>query len=680
MNIMPKITLRDKLALRVLTRSGLIDTTKNQPLSLVPAWQKYTFIAPTFSALIENAYKANSAIYACCEALAFAFPEPKLIVKTNRKGDMTVDPAHPVAKLLSAPNQDMGQAELLQFAIVYAALGGNCYFYKVRSQSGKVLALYPFSDGHITPIVGHTTNEGLVAAYELDVGDGNKMIIPKADMIQWRFMPDPAQPARGMGAVVAAAKEVDTDNEATAYIFNLLKNDATPRLAVTLSPEDSLTEDKARRLRREWKTIFGSGGSEKSGVAFLESGMKIEKVGLNMQELAFTALKAVPEARIASNFRVPPIIAGLNVGLERSTFSNYGEARQAFTEDTLAPLWRSLASELQAGLSKDFTGGEFEISFDLMTVRALQPDIDKLWERVNAAFTGGWITRADARRQVNLPVDDNQDDVYKDELSAAAVLPLNKEGRIADMKRRARRGDMVHYSRALQRVRKSVAGRMANKVDLFFSELSGLVEQRLRDSDYALPKGKGKGATKAVIPDPNNLIIPADFNDLVEIYKHYYIEVAQASWELLNLSLGVSVAFDLTDPIITEALAHAGTRIRQVTDTTLEEVRALLQHANENGWSIDHIVAGDPDSGVRGMRQVVEETYRNRARAIARTELGTAQNIVTANRFAEAGVAMVEILDNGLDDDDEPCQVANGQIWTVEYFLAHPLEDRKSVV
>jgi hypothetical protein len=37
-------------------------------------------------------------------------------------------------------------------------------------------------------------------------------------------------------------------------------------------------------------------------------------------------------------------------------------------------------------------------------------------------------------------------------------------------------------------------------------------------------------------------------------------------------------------------------------------------------------------------------------------------------------VHLVEILDNGDTDDDEPCKVANGQIWTIEFFESNRLE------
>ena len=52
--------------------------------------------------------------------------------------------------------------------------------------------------------------------------------------------------------------------------------------------------------------------------------------------------------------RVPPIIAGLNVGLERSTFANYSEAVTHFTTGTLVPLWRIVASEVEADLEEVF--------------------------------------------------------------------------------------------------------------------------------------------------------------------------------------------------------------------------------------------------------------------------------------------------------------------------------------
>jgi hypothetical protein len=94
--------------------------------------------------------------------------------------------------------------------------------------------------------------------------------------------------------------------------------------------------------------------------------------------------------------------------------SDYGDqaARRAFTELTLAALWRSLASELYNGLKDDFlVKPNFNLQFDLRKVRALQEEETKVWERVTLAFSRSVITRAEAKQYMGLvPV--QGDEVY----------------------------------------------------------------------------------------------------------------------------------------------------------------------------------------------------------------------------------------------------------------------------
>jgi hypothetical protein len=123
---------------------------------------------------------------------------------------------------------------------------------------------------------------------------------------------------------------------------------------------------------------------------------------------------------------------------------------------------------------------------------------------------------------------------------------------------------------------------------------------------------------------------------------------------------------------VTDVLKTAATRVKDINDTTMQEIRDALKYGNENGWSIDQLVRGDENQP--GLRDIVDETYKDRARTIARTELGEAQNAATVSRYKDADVKLVEILDNGSTDDDDECKEANGQIWTIGYFSSHALE------
>ncbi len=638
-----------------------------------PKWARYAFLPISWRRLLEG-YTKNSAVAACVTTLAFSFPEPPLMAGHEEEGRFVPDYSHPIMQLIRQPNPDMGEVELMQFAITYAAVGGNLYLWKQRRQNGQVMALWPFSDAQISPVPGQTTADGFVKGYEIDPGDGQKIPIPKDDMIHWKWMPDPNQPWRGIGAIEFAIKEADKDAEATQYVYSLLKNNAVPPVVVTLAEGDDFDETKADRLRATWKQKLG--GENAGNVAFIEYGMKAEKMGFDLQQLAAESLNAVPEARIAAAFRVPPVVAGLSVGLKRSDYGDQA-ARRSFTELTLAALWRSLASELYNGLKDEFNvKPNFTLQFDLRKVRALLEEETKVWERVTLAFDRSGITRKEMKEMLGIKPQPG-DDVYKVSLATefvaantGVVVRSDQQSAVSDQQAEGKRKEVRRLKarvggQLLQRIRLEVARRMTQAVDVFFSQLADRVVERAGKKDEG-------GRMKADLPRAGELVNADDRTKLETLVKRFYVEITQLSWETWNFVLGVEKAFDLTDPIVTRLLESAATRVKDINDTTMQEIRDALKYANEQGWSIDQLVRGDETHP--GLRDIVDETYKNRARTIARTELGEAQNSATVSRYKEAGVKLVEILDNGSTDDDEECQVANGQIWTLSYFNSNPLE------
>jgi hypothetical protein len=324
------------------------------------------------------------------------------------------------------------------------------------------------------------------------------------------------------------------------------------------------------------------------------------------------------------------------------------------------------------------TPDNFVLWFDVSKVGALQELEKDKRQSVNELWKSGLWTREEAKIALGmkpLPADKvyyvslatefvPADQVVVRETQpaekppAANPAPPNPDDQSTDGKQRKN----ATGGRMLQRIRLSVAKRMESAVDVYFSQLSDRVTERA---------GKSLTPSKK-LPSASNLITNDDKKKLEELIKRFYIEIIQLSWSTWNYTLGVELAFDLTDPIVTEALRNAATQVKEITETTMEEIRGALEYGNEQGWSVDQLVRGD--EAQRGLRDIVDETYKDRARVIARTELGEAQNNATVARYKDAGVGLVEILDNGSTDDDEECRIANGQIWTLEYFAANTLE------
>jgi hypothetical protein len=314
--------------------------------------------------------------------------------------------------------------------------------------------------------------------------------------------------------------------------------------------------------------------------------------------------------------------------------------------------------------------------------------VTELWTRRLSAVDKGVITRADFKRGVGLKAGPD-DEVYRESMiyswvpvgEQAQPVPDGKTKGIASQHplamTKSKNSSGVVYGRALQRIRRSMWPNMAKDMDAYFSSLSDRVVSRAGKSlqgtaDSLSQKQLGDAKTAKGLPGVDDLLTPKDESDLVKLLKRWYVAIAEASWETINLSLGIDLAFDLADHAITAMLSKAGGEVAEITKTTRSALVDALQYGNEQGWSIGQLVKGDETHP--GIQEIVEETYKNRSTTIARTELGNAQNTVTAERYKANGVSVVGILDNGDDDDDEPCKIANGQVWTLAFFEANPLE------
>jgi HK97 family phage portal protein len=685
---------------------------KSAGFSIVPPWVSTSILMPTFRSLTEEAYQKNAVFLACVEALAFGFMEPPLLAWDGK--DSTAQPLadHPARKLIENPNPQMSESDFSVMVMTYIAISGNCYLYKARNSRGAPVELWPYHDGQIRPLPG---GGSWVRGYEFIHANREPEFIDAADIIHLKWpTPDPKQPWMAQPPLRAAAAEVDSDNEASRYLRALLQNDAVPRTVVTLPPGGKMSNDEKHRFRANWQALYG--GDNSGGVAVLENGATIARLGLDLQQLAFEAMHRVPEKRICAVMRTPPVIAGLG---DDPTYANSDAAYYRWTRSTLVPLWTLVGAAMQKGLSKDFGG--VVLGYDTSQVQALQEDTTDLWGRVlNAWDKGiledkneargllnlprmqpttddalattskeaapilgyhietGVVSHNEARAQLGLPPEDETMDARLRKLQSilataqAAVnvgLPLETALTLVGMTplpplpeppaltdgAKARKATGRQTAEELRRIRTRSAATLERQLDAFFAKLAGLVV------------GRAEGGTT----EADRLLRTDDFDDLERATQDRITEMLRRSWPLWNETLGVGLSFDLDDPAVARALADSATRVKGISDYTREKIREVLIYGAEQDWSTDQIVRGD--DGRPGLRAVVDETYKGRARNIARTETATAQNVAAHARFEAAGITHVEVLDGGGDDSDDECNRLNGTRQTLAWAQANPI-------
>jgi HK97 family phage portal protein len=344
--------------------------------------------------LASEGYRSNEVVYACVREIASTAAEVALRVVDNNNEPL---PDHPLQQLLDHPNPEHSPFELIEALLTDLLVYGNAFLLKERDPLARsaprapdtgatahpgspfaagrseltndtVSALWKLRPDRIRIVPG---SRRLVRTYIHRVGERETQLAPR-DVIHFR-LPDPTNDLWGLSPIQVAARQIDTDNEASKFVDAFFRNAAVPFGIIKLKRTLRGGEPEARRIGQRWTDRFrGLLGRFQIGV--LDADAEFQRIGLTQEEMAFPELRAQTEARICAAFRVPPVLVGVKVGLDRSTFSNMAEARRFFWENTMLSLYRRVESKYAASLTPEFSGpGEsVRVRFDFSAVAALK--------------------------------------------------------------------------------------------------------------------------------------------------------------------------------------------------------------------------------------------------------------------------------------------------------------------
>jgi len=207
-------------------------------------------------------------------------------------------------------------------------------------------------------------------------------------------------------------------------------------------------------VRTRWSEIYG-GVDNWDQVGVLDQTGEYKRIGYSFDEMGFEVLDERNETRILGPFGVPPILIGSRVGLARSTYSNYEQARDAFWQDTAIHEMRLFEDDLQYHLS---SGGAW-VAFDYSDVPAFQNDLPPIVDAWVKLVSLG-VPKAQAAEVVGLPLGDLED------------------------------GDVAYMPLGLVPLQEAAEARQANR--------DALAESRNSGNDE---RGKDKGMARKYDPD-----------------------------------------------------------------------------------------------------------------------------------------------------------------------------------
>lgn len=354
--------------------------------------------------------RSNSIVAACVKWLARTFPEAPLVVRERvgrgKQGEWEDRPDHRLQELLDRPNPFYSGLHLWS-ATVADWMFGDAYWVKVRSGDGRVAQLWWMPSWMMAP----KWDDGAFISYYEQTVDGQVIRWRLEDVVHFRNGNDPKNPRQGLG-LKSLIREVATDQEAAGWTVAMVRNVNPP--GVVISPDASVVLDaaNAERVKQTFSARFS--GERRGEPLVMSSATKVDVLSFSPEQMNLKDIRRVPEERITAYLGIPAVVVGLGAGLDRSTFANFAEAREAAYESCLIPTQRLFAADLNAQLVPEFGDPKrLRLEFDLSQVRVLQDDQNALHERARADLLAGLLSLNEARQMLGLePVDGDAGDMH----------------------------------------------------------------------------------------------------------------------------------------------------------------------------------------------------------------------------------------------------------------------------
>lgn len=373
---MPSLRKRISTAVKVLWY-GL--PRKNLPF----AWPDLVADKPQWrlidvASYIREGFNENTLVYSAVMFKARSMSAaPLRVYRGAKEFPERVEDDHPLVALVERPNEHQSWIEFHSQNVVFLNITGEVFLFR-DPKNGYVYSLRP--DRVIIRPTGLGVSAGIFGYVYVPEGKSVSEGVPILPEYMYHIkLPNPSDPLEGMGygmpPLGPGARSTDIDNMVTSFLYLFFKRGAM--LTGLLKFKAALNDSICSELLSRWKARYG--GYDKWGVGILDRGGEYERIALTFQEMGFEDLDARNETRILGPFGIPPILIGSRVGLERSTYANYGEARKMVWQDTLWPELQLYQAEYERAFAAE---GVFT-KFDVSQVPAMQLDLPPL---VGAAY------------------------------------------------------------------------------------------------------------------------------------------------------------------------------------------------------------------------------------------------------------------------------------------------------
>jgi hypothetical protein len=503
----------------------------------------------------------------------------------------------------------------------------------------------------------------------------------------------------GIGPVEVCLAQVGLQNKMDSFLKAFFDHGAMPvyGLIPKIDPNGGFGQAEADAMKAAWANKYGGIGRG-AEPAVLVSVEDVKRLSFDFDELAWTDLRDLSDLAICQAFGVHPAMVGTRAGLEHSdSRANAAEARRAFYEDTVVPLWDRFDGFTTIGLLPEFDQRPTTVlRFDTSDVPALQENRNARAGWVVQATLGGAMTVHAMHRELGLPEPEGED-FYLRTLAQSAVpaddpleereppaaappaqppptMPMDDddEGRSAWRVITLNGHGPSERRAAIGLANRTAIGRVADRATPLYrafwrSQGQRIAAAAVRSSQTVVAAHNGNGHERRDLAE-------IDWDDetrrLLEVLTRNHQLAAAAAITAANDALGTSIAFDLANPHLRRVIDQLAARVVGISAQTRADVAGVVSDALTEGVDLPELS--------RRLTGLFEESYRNRAMTVARTESQVAFNSASTVGYRESGlVDRVELHDNPEHTDDYgasdglSCAERNGLIVPIDQASTH---------
>jgi HK97 family phage portal protein len=285
------------------------------------------------------------------------------IVQRERSNEEyeALDRNHPLCRLLEKPNPMQTGNQLFWLAHTHADLCGNAYIIKLPNAFGVPSELWALDPRNISIVPAET---GGISHYEYRAGTKKWNIGPEY-IIHFRY-PNPSDPYYGASPLMAAAIEIDIDNESKRHQKAFLGHNPTPRFAIEADGHllPATVEDLRDQIKKH-HTGYNAGVP-----LILHQGAKAHALDVRPHEINYIESRKMIRDEIVAVFGVPASVLGISEDVNRSNAESNHYSYALYTLEPLARMWDNA---LTCGLAQDF-GEDLRITHETLVPRNREQD------------------------------------------------------------------------------------------------------------------------------------------------------------------------------------------------------------------------------------------------------------------------------------------------------------------